>query len=171
VTAATRKIRRRRAAGELTVEQTRDLARVATMLSAAGMAADGVESPGGCYLMAYVGDDVAGVVGIEARVDAALIRSLLVIEPLRRRGIGAALISAARTAAHTRGARRLYALAPGDGAARYLARFGFEPAAPEEMLDALAGTFMADYLRAHPGELARNQILLLDISNDGVVSR
>lgn len=171
MTVAARKIRRRRAAGELAVEQTRDLARVASMLSAAGMAADGIESPGGCYLMAYVGDDVAGVVGIEARVDAALMRSLLVIEPLRRRGIGAALISAARTAAHTRGARRLYTLAPGDGAVRYLARFGFEPAAPQEMFDALGGTFMADYLRAHPGDLAPNQILSLDISNDGIIPR
>ena len=169
--AATKKIRRRRTAGELAVEQTRDLAQAASMLSAAGMLAAGVESPGGCYLIAYVGDAVAGVVGIEARVDSALIRSLMVVDAMRRRGIGAALVSAARTAAHTRGARTVYAIAPDSDSARYFARFGFAPAALEEVLEALAGTFMADYLRQHPDELARLRPLSLDIANDGVIQR
>jgi len=180
VTAATKKIRRRRAAGETAVEQTRDVAQVASLLSAAGMFAMGVESPGGCYLVAYIGDEVAGVVGIESRVDAALIRSLMVMERMRRRGIGAALISAARTAAHTRGARTLYAFACGDdsashldrpGSARYLKRFGFVPAISEEMLKALTGTFTADYLRQHPDVLAGLQTLSLDISTDGLILR
>lgn len=135
------------------------------------MFAEGVESPGGCYLIAYIGDEVAGVVGIEARVDAALIRSLLVIEHMRRRGIGAALISAARTAAHTRGARSLYALAPRDDSAHYLERFGFAPAPWQEMLEALTGTFMADYLRRHPDALARIRTLSVDLSQDGVILR
>jgi N-acetylglutamate synthase-like GNAT family acetyltransferase len=135
------------------------------------MFAEGVESPGGCYLIAYIGEEVAGVVGIEARVDAALIRSLLVIERMRRRGIGAALISAARTAAHTRGARSLYAHAPRDDPAHYLERFGFAPAPWQEMLEALTGTFMADYLRLHPDELARIRTLSVDISQDGVILR
>lgn len=168
---ATKKIRRRRNAGELAVEQTRDLASVAGMLTAAGMLADGVDSPGGCYLMAYVGDEVAGVIGIEARVDAALIRSLMVVDAVRRRSIGAALIAAARTAAHTRGARTLYAIAPGEDAVSYLERFGFTPIASEKLIAALAGTFMVDYLRAHPDELARHRTLALDIANDGVIVR
>jgi len=181
------------------VEQTRDLAQAANMLSAAGMLAAGVESSGGCYLIAYAGDQAVGVVGVESRVDAALIRCLSVIESMRRRGAGAALISAARTAAHTRGARTLYAVAPlnasvpGDALAsrdvtglgnaivsddmessdaeRYLERFGFAPVAAEEMLKALFGTFMADYLRQHPAELARLRTLSLDISDDGVILR
>jgi GNAT superfamily N-acetyltransferase len=169
--AATKKIRRRRAAGELVVEQTRDLTQAASMLSAAGMLAGGIESPGGCYLMAYVGDAVAGMVGIEARVDAALIRSLIVVDTMRRRGIGAALLAAARTAAHTRGARTLYAIAPDDDSARSFTSFGFAPAALEEMLDALDGTFMADYLRQRPDESARVRTLSLDIANDGVIER
>lgn len=168
---ATKKIRRRRAVGELAVEQTRDFTQVARMLSAAGMPADGVEAPGGCYLMAYVGDDAVGVVGIEARVDAALIRSLTVADAMRRRGIGTALVSAARTAAHTRGARTLYAIAPDDDFARYVTRFGFAAVASEELLQALAGTFMADYLRQHPGEMERLRTLSLDISSDGVIHR
>jgi GNAT superfamily N-acetyltransferase len=169
--AATKKLRRRRAAGELAVEQTRDLAQAANMLSAAGMLAAGGESPGGCYLIAYVGDAAAGIVGIEARVDAALLRSLMVIDTMRRRGIGAALIAAARTAAHTRGARTLYAIAPDAASAGYFARFGFTPAVLEEVLEALAGTFIADYLRQHPDQSGRVRALSLDIANDGVIQR
>ena len=71
---------------------------------------------------------------------------------MRRREIGAALISAARTAAHTRGARTLYAIASDGAAADYFARFGFAPAASGEMLRTLAGTFMADYLRKNPDD-------------------
>jgi N-acetylglutamate synthase-like GNAT family acetyltransferase len=171
VPAVTRKIRRRRAPGELVVEQTRDLALVAQTLTAAGMLADGVDAPGGCYLTAYVGDRLAGVIGIEARVDAALIRSLMVVETDRRRGIGADLVAAARTAAHTRGARTLYALAHDSSAARYFERFGFTSATSERLIAALAGAFMVDYLRQRPDELARCQVLSLDIANDGVILR
>jgi N-acetylglutamate synthase-like GNAT family acetyltransferase len=171
VAAAIKKIRRRRAAGELAVAQTRDLAQAAKMLSAAGMLAEGLESSGGCYLMAYVGAAVAGVVGIEVRVDAALIRSLMVVDGMRRRGVGAALVAAARTAAHTRGARTLYALASDSDSARYFARFGFAPAALEEVLEALAGTFMADYVRQHRDECTQLRTLSLDIANDGVIER
>jgi N-acetylglutamate synthase-like GNAT family acetyltransferase len=169
--AATKKIRRRRADGELTVEQTRDLAGVARMLSAAEMFTGGVESPSACYLTAHVGPRFAGVVGIEVRVDAALIRSLMVLEPMRRRGIGAALVAAARLAAHTRGARMLYAIAPAGDASRYFARFGFASAAMDEMLVVLAGTFIADHLRQHPDDLARLRTWSLDISRDGVIER
>ncbi len=168
---ATKKIRRQRAAGELAVAQTRDLASVARILSAAGMVAGGVESPGACYLTAHVGDETAGVVGIEVRVDAALIRTLMVIESMRRRGIGATLVAAARTAAHTRGARMLYAISPAGDAAGYYARFGFAPAMADEMLAALAGTFMADHLRQHPEKRARMRTWSLDISRDGVIER
>jgi len=169
--AAAKKIRRHRAAGVLSVEQARDLGQVEQMLSAAGMFAGGLRAPGGCYLMAYLGDDVVGVIGIEARVDAAHLRSLLVAGPMRRRGIGAALFAAARTAAHTRGARTLYVLALDSDAARYFARFGFTPAPPASLIAALGGTFLVDYLGQSADELARQQIMSLDISNDGVILR
>jgi len=171
VPAVTRKIRRHRAPGELVVEQTRDLSLVAQTLVAAGMLADGVDAPGGCYMTAYVGDRLAGVIGIEARVDAALIRSLMVAETDRHRGIGASLVAAARTAAHTRGARTLYALARDSAAARYFQRFGFASTTSERLIAALAGAFIVDYLRQRPDELARCQVLSLDIANDGVILR
>jgi GNAT superfamily N-acetyltransferase len=171
VAVATKKIRRRPNVDELAVEQTRDLAAVASMLAAAGRFAEGVEAPGGCYLRAYLGSAIAGVIGIEARVDAALLRSLFVAVPMRGRAIGAALIAAARTAAHTRGARTLYALAPDADAARYFERFGFAPSAMDMLLVALAGTFVVEYLRARPDELARYRALALDIAHDGVIVR
>jgi len=91
------------------------------------------------------------------------------VEAMRRRGIGAALVNAARKAAHTRGARRLYAL--GRRGEDYLLRFGFERIAGTQLIDDLAGTFTADCLRAHPGELARMDPLRLDISRYGVIER
>lgn len=116
-----------------------------------------------------MGEAAAGVAGVETIVDAAVIRALAVAEAMRRRGVGAALVNAARKAAHTRGARRLYAL--GRRGEEYLLRFGFERVAAKEMIDDLAGAFTADYLRAHPGELARMDPLRLDISRDGVIER
>jgi GNAT superfamily N-acetyltransferase len=175
---ATQKVaaRRRRAPGELYVAQTGDLAAAGAILAQAGEAAGiivgGLDAPGACWIAASMGDASAGfvgLVGVETMVDAAVIRSLAVVEAMRRRGIGAALVNAARKAAHTRGARRLYAL--GRRGEEYLLRFGFERIAGTEMIDDLAGTFTADYLRAHPGELARMDPLRLDISRDGVIER
>lgn len=163
-------IRRRRVEGELVVEQTRDLGGVAAMLTAAGMTTEGITWPAGCYLMAYLGREPVGVVGIETKVDAALMRSLVVVEPMRRRGIGKALVEAARAAAHTRGARRLYCLA--DGAANeYLKRLGFKPVAIGEVQIVLAGTFMVDNLRTRPDKTSQCRALCFDISHDGVVIR
>jgi N-acetylglutamate synthase-like GNAT family acetyltransferase len=165
--------RRRRAPDELYVAQTGDLGAMEAILAAAGksagIVAGGLDAPGACWIAASVGDAIAGVAGIETIVDAAVMRSLVVVEAMRRRGIGAALINAARKAAHTRGARRLYAL--GRRGEEYLLRFGFERVAAKEMIDDLAGTFTSDYLRAHPDELARMDPLRLDISRDGVIER
>jgi N-acetylglutamate synthase-like GNAT family acetyltransferase len=136
---------------------------------AAGIITGGLDAPGACWIAASIGEVISGVVGLETIVDAAVIRSLAVVESMRRRGIGAILVNAARKAAHTRGARRLYAL--GRRGEDYLLRFGFERIAGTEMIDDLAATFTIDYLRAHPGELARMEPLRLDISRDGVIER
>jgi N-acetylglutamate synthase-like GNAT family acetyltransferase len=122
---------------------------------------------------------LAGIIGIETIVDMAVIRSLAVSEAMRRRGIGTALVGAARKAAHTRGARKLYALGrrgqdciSRDGISQdYMLRFGFEPVALTAMVEDLDGTFTAGYLRAHPEQLARIDALGLDISRDGVIER
>jgi len=81
---------RKHRAGELVVEQTRDLALVREMLERGGMMTDGIEWPAACYIIAYLGDEAVGVIGVEPKIDAALIRSLYVNESMRRRGIGGA---------------------------------------------------------------------------------
>lgn len=161
---------RRHRAGELVIEQTRDLAQVRATLETAGLATDGIEWPRACYLLAYFGDEPVGVVGIEPIVDVALIRSLYVILGMRRRGVAARLIAAARQAAHTRGSRTLYLFASPELVA-FFAKFGFAQVAVEPVIDVLGGAPGIAYLRAHPEEMARARALALDISQDGVIAR
>ena len=156
--------------GELVIEQTRDLKKLRALLEAGGMMTVGIEWPAACYLVAYFGEEPVGAVGVEPLIDAALIRSLYVTEPMRRRGIGAQLIAAARKAAHTRGARRLYVFAYPELAPLFL-KSGFQPTEPSRPLDDLRGTPEVEYYREHPAELAREIAFHLDISQDGVIQR
>jgi N-acetylglutamate synthase-like GNAT family acetyltransferase len=122
-----------------------------------------------CWIAASVDGAVAGLAGIETIVDAAAIGALFVIPAMRRRGIGSKLACAARKAAHTRGAKRLYAPVP--RGEKYLKRFGFEPTELAEVIESLAGTRLGDYMRAHQEELAALEMLRLDISRDGIIER
>ncbi len=160
---------RKHRAGELAVEQTRDFPLVREMLARAGMITDGIEWPAACYHFAYVGDEAVGVIGVESRIDAALIRSLYVNESMRRRGIGGELVAAARKAAHTRGARHLYLFSAEAGG--FFARHGFTTVAVAEVIAALPGVPQADYYRERPEELAREVAYHLDISGDGLIER
>jgi N-acetylglutamate synthase-like GNAT family acetyltransferase len=165
VTGRVRKIRRRRLAGELSVEQTRDLALVAAILEASGIRITGLDRPAACYLLAYSGAEPVGAVGVETVVDAGLMRVLAVTARARRHGIGAALVAAARKAAHTRGARRLFALAP-DG--NYLRRFGFVPVTASELSETIGGVSATLPAR---DESVHCSVFCLDISSDGVIVR
>ncbi len=155
--------------GKLVIEQTRDLVRVRELIAAAGMMTDGIEWPAACYILAYFGDEAIGVIGVEAKIDAALIRSLYVDPSMRQRGIGAALVAAAREAAHTRGARHLYLLTSDAG--DYFARLGFEPVAVQSVMSSMAGAPQVEYYRAHPEECMCEAGFHLDISADGVIER
>src|SRR5260221_8876792 len=156
--------------GELVIEQTRDLAQVRTILESGSMIADGIEWPAACYLLAFHGDTPVGVIGVEPQIDAALIRSLYVVESMRRRGIGASLVTAARKAAHTRGARHLY-LFSNEPRSEFFGRMGFVRVAMPQLIDALAGVPEVDYYRARPDQLAQEIALHLDISRDGLIDR
>ena len=160
---------RKHRAGELVIEQTRDFAVVRAMLARGGLMTDGVEWPAACYIVAYFGDDAVGVVGVEPKIDAALIRSLYVDESMRRRGIGAALVAAARKAAHTRGARHLYLFSTAAGA--FFERHGFTMVLVADVVAALPGIPQVEHYRARPEELAREVAYHLDISGDGVIER
>jgi len=160
---------RKHRAGELVIEQTRDFARVRAMLARGGLMTDGIEWPAACYLVAYFGDDAVGVIGVEPKIDAALIRSVYVNESMRRRGIGAALVAAARKAAHTRGARHLYCF--GAAAGQLFERHGFAMVPVADVVAALPGVPEVEFFRARPEELAREVAYHLDISGDGVIVR
>jgi N-acetylglutamate synthase-like GNAT family acetyltransferase len=160
---------RKHRAGELVIEQTRDLAIVRAMLARGGLMTDGIEWPAACYIVAYFGDDAVGVVGVEPKIDAALIHSLYVDESMRRRGIGAALVAAARKAAHSRGARHLYLFSTAAG--EFFERHSFKTVAVDEVIAAIPGVPQVEYYRARPEELAREVAYHLDISGDGVIER
>ncbi|MFZ2060735.1 MAG: GNAT family N-acetyltransferase [Candidatus Binatus sp.] len=160
---------RKHRAGELVIEQTRDLVRVREMLTRAGMITVGIEWPAACYIVAYIGDESVGVIGVESKIDSALIRSLYVDESMRERGIGAALIAAARKAAHTRGARHLYLFSTDAG--ELFERHGFKKIAVDDVIAAIAGVPQVEYYRGRPEELAREVAYHLDISSDGVIER
>jgi N-acetylglutamate synthase-like GNAT family acetyltransferase len=167
VSVRVKKIKRLRVEGEIVVEQTRDLAQVAAVVESCGSNLERV-TPAGCYLIAYSGAEAVGVVGVETVVHAGLISLMMVIERMRRRGIGAALLAAARKAAHTRGARQLFAMAPDS---TYLPRFGFAPIAMTDLTDAMGEKAPPDLLRRAPGESAEWMAFSLDISQDGVILR
>lgn len=160
---------RKHRAGELVIEQTRDLARVREMIARAGMTTEGIEWPAACYIVAQIGDEAVGVVGVESKIDAALIRSLYVEAPMRRRGIGGALLTAARKAAHTRGARHLYLLAKDAGG--LFERLGFARVELGSVMNALAGVPMVEHYRIGTGEHERAVAYHLDISGDGLIER
>src|SRR6266481_2039204 len=160
---------RKHRAGELVIEQTRDFAVVRAMLARGGLMTDGIEWPAACYLLAYFGDDAVGVVGVEPKIDAALIRSLYVDESMLRRGIGAALIAAARKAAHTRGARHLYCFSAEAG--RLFERHEFRMVPVGDVIGALPGVPEVEFFLARPDALAREVAYHLDISADGVIER
>jgi N-acetylglutamate synthase-like GNAT family acetyltransferase len=161
------KIRRHRATGELTVEQTQDLSAIIAMLQHAGMSGD-VSANAGCFLMAYWGNDPVGIVGLETRVDAALMHPLFVLETMRRHGIGASLVRAVRVAAHTRGARMLYATIPSTSM-DYFARFGFIEVGFAQIVRAFGDT--SKLQRTRLGDTPECRAIHLDISRDGLIER
>jgi amino-acid N-acetyltransferase len=160
---------RKKQEGKLVIEQTRDLAMVRAMLSGAGMSIEGLEWPPACYLAAYFGTEPVGVIGVEPSLDAALLRSLYVVDAMRGRGVGAELVASARKAAHTRGARSLYLLSADAG--DFFKRFGFAEVPVAQLTAALGGTPTVKHYRALPDDLAREVACYLDISQDGVILR
>lgn len=156
-------------AGEIVVEQTRAIAIVRRLLEQGAMLTDGIEWPSACYLAAFDGDDAVGVIGVEPILDAALLRSLYVVDSHRKRGIGRQLVTAARKAAHTRGARVLYAFSTDAG--DFFKSLGFEQTAVDELTAALRGTPQTDYYLARPDELAQEVAYRIDTSRDGIIER
>jgi N-acetylglutamate synthase-like GNAT family acetyltransferase len=115
-----------------------------------------------CFLIAYLGEDPVGIAGLQTEVDAALMGAIFVCEQMRQRAIGARLIAAVRRAAHGRGARTLYAIAPGS-LAGYFVRQGFAEATDAELHKA----FGLANLHCCGMDLEKCRPLRLDLSQEG----
>ncbi|MGH7986209.1 MAG: GNAT family N-acetyltransferase [Candidatus Binataceae bacterium] len=154
--------RRKRSRDELFVEQAREFTELRGFLNHHGMNEE--RDAAGCWLIAWWDGEPVGVVAIETVIDAAAMRALTVAESKRRHGVGAALVAAARDAAHARGARRLYALAA-PTAADYLRRFGFTEVARAELAEALADTKVGARWQKSPANFAAHTALCLDLAH------
>ena len=176
-----KKVRRSPAEGELAIEQIGTLERVNGLLEAAGLNEADLPRAGICCLCASLDTRPVGVAVVRTTVDLAGLLALFVTPKFRRRGIGMALLTAARAAANTRGARLLYVIASPE-AEGFLRRTGFAPLTIAEARMALeAGSMAVCLLAAHELEAdlvrhplrenASRALWSLDISQDGIVAR
>jgi len=107
-------------------------------LARAGLPADDVEDPD-LLFWRFESDDVpAGFAGIEIFGQDALLRSLVTLPPVRRRGIGSAMVAKMEIEARARGARAIYLLT-GD-AVPFFARLGYAPCGRDAVPRAMAAS-------------------------------
>ena len=161
------KVRRRRQPDELRIEQSHDRALIQTMLDLAAFGFEKIAHTPECFLIAYLGEDPAGIAGLQTEVDAALMSPIFVVNEMRQRTIGASLISAVRRAAYARGARTLYTIVPAS-LADYFARLGFAEATGADLYHAFGQT---STLHCASCDMKACRRLRLDLSQDGFVAR
>ena len=90
--------------------QPGDLAKVETLLKAAGLPLDGADQAFETGVVAREGGAIVGAAGIERYGSAGLLRSVVVVPARRGTGLGTALVEAAESLARERGVRELYLL-------------------------------------------------------------
>ncbi len=103
--------------------QTNDLAKVAVLLTAAGLPLAGVADALASFTVAEVDSERVGVAGLEVCCNNALLRSVAVSLEWRSRGLGRALVTRVIADAEARGINALYLLTT--AADRYFPSFGF----------------------------------------------
>jgi N-acetylglutamate synthase-like GNAT family acetyltransferase len=107
-------------------------------LARVGLPVDDVDDPD-LLFWRFESDDVpAGFAGIEIFGQDALLRSLVTLPPVRRRGIGSAMVAKMEIEARARGARAIYLLT-GD-AVPFFARLGYAPCGREAMPVAISAS-------------------------------
>lgn len=101
-----------------------DLAGMLDLLSAADLPAAGVAEWLPHYFVAEHGGRLVGAAGLELYETSALLRSVVVAESWRGRGLGGALVGHAIEAARVEGVTDIYLLT--ETADRYFPKFGFQ---------------------------------------------
>lgn len=103
-----------------------ELPALAAMLAEAALpSADVASAPGAFFRFRDESGAVIGYAGLEIHGGDALLRSVLVRAPLRRRGFGRAIVARMRDEAAARGVRRLFLLTT--TAREFFAALGFAP--------------------------------------------
>ena len=92
---------------------TADREALAVLLDAERLPSSDLAASGVALIAAKAGDQLVGCIGIEARGEAGIIRSLVVVPGYRDQGIARSLVSRAEALARERGVRRLYLLTEG----------------------------------------------------------
>jgi N-acetylglutamate synthase-like GNAT family acetyltransferase len=97
---------------------------LSTALSKAHLPTDGVETPGYLFWRFETADDVpVGFGGLEIHGTDALMRSIVILPPLRGRGIGAAIVSLLESEAALHGCRAIWLLTA--TASSFFAQLGY----------------------------------------------
>ncbi len=92
-------------------------------LAKAGLPAEDIEAEGPLFWRFENDDLPVGFGGLEIHGDQALLRSVLTLPPLRKRGIGGAIVAALEAEARLHGCRAIWLLTP---AIDFFAQLGYE---------------------------------------------
>jgi N-acetylglutamate synthase-like GNAT family acetyltransferase len=115
-----------------------DLAAIELLLTSNDLPIAGVRESLNDFLVAAVGRRIVGVAGVEYCGDYGLLRSAVVAEEWRGRGVARSLIARAIAAACAAGVRALYLLTT--TAEQYFVRFGLEVTTRESVPDSIRAT-------------------------------
>jgi arsenate reductase len=108
-------------------------------LGKAGLPVDDIAEPDRLFWRFETLNDVpVGFGGLEVHGEHALVRSVVTLPPLRRRGIGRAIITALENEAELRGCREIFVLITGP--AELFERLGYMPCDRAQMPDEICAT-------------------------------
>jgi len=106
-------------------------------LARAGLSTKDVKSSGPLFWRFESDDSPVGFGGLEIHGDAALLRSVVTLPPLRRRGFGRGIVEVLELEARLRGGRTVWLLASEPG---FFERLGYRPCPREALPQALRET-------------------------------
>jgi amino-acid N-acetyltransferase len=115
-----------------------DAAAIAALLRAADLPHEDIGPHLENFLVARIGDEIVGAIGLEVHGLDALLRSLVVAPELRGKGVGDGLTQTIVARARTVGVRRLFLLTT--TAEKFFLRRGFAVVARAIVPPAIAGT-------------------------------
>ncbi|WP_309569617.1 GNAT family N-acetyltransferase [Deinococcus sp.] len=112
-----------------------DFDTIRDLLTRCGLTTGSVTHAGCTYWIADLDGVPGGCIGLEHGPGVSLIRSTAVVPEARSQGLGRALVMSALTQATLLGNHTVYLFS--EEAGEYWRRFGFEPAAPGEIIGAM----------------------------------